>query len=47
MESFDFKKLNKLEDKEQYHVKISDRFAAFVNLDAVVNINKAWETIRI
>jgi hypothetical protein len=29
MESFNLKKLNKVEGKEQYHVEISNRFAAF------------------
>jgi hypothetical protein len=46
MESFSLKKLNKVEDKEQYHVEISNRFAALENLDAEVDINRAWETIR-
>jgi hypothetical protein len=38
--------LNELEGKEQYRVEISNRFAALENLDAEVNINRAWETIR-
>jgi hypothetical protein len=39
-------KLNTVEGKEQYRVEISNRFAAFKNLDTEVNINSAWETIR-
>jgi hypothetical protein len=46
MERFNLKKLNKGEDKEQYRVQISNRFAALENLDAEVNINRAWATIR-
>jgi hypothetical protein len=29
-----------------YHVEVSNRFAAVNNLDAEVEINSAWETIR-
>jgi hypothetical protein len=36
---------NKVEGKEQYHIEISNRFAALENLDAEVDVNKAWETI--
>jgi hypothetical protein len=32
--------------KEQYLVQISNRFAALENLDAEVDINTVWETIR-
>jgi hypothetical protein len=46
MERFSLKKLNKVEGKEQYHVEISNRFAALENLDAEMDVNKAWETIR-
>jgi hypothetical protein len=45
MERFNLKKLNMVERKEQYHVEISNRFAALENLDAEVDINSAWETI--
>jgi hypothetical protein len=37
------KKLNKVEDKEQYHVEISNRFTAFYTK---VDI-RAWEAIRV
>jgi hypothetical protein len=46
MERFNLKKLNKLEDKEQYHIEVSNRFAALKDLDAEVHINSAWDTIR-
>jgi hypothetical protein len=35
-----------LEGKQQYHVEISNRFAALENLNTEVDINTAWETIR-
>jgi hypothetical protein len=34
-----------VEGKEQYQVKISNKFAALENLDDDVDINRAWETI--
>jgi hypothetical protein len=46
MERFNLKKLNDVEDKEQYRVEVSNRFAALEDLDAEVEINSAWETIR-
>jgi hypothetical protein len=46
MERFNLKKSNKVEGKEQYHVEISNRFAALENFDTEVDINRAWETIR-
>jgi hypothetical protein len=39
MERFNLKKLNEVEGREQYRVEISNRFA-------VLDINRAWETIR-
>jgi hypothetical protein len=44
--SFSLKKLNELEDKEKYHVEMSNRIAALQNLDAEEFINRAWETVR-
>jgi hypothetical protein len=38
--------LNEVEGKGQYRVEISNSFAALENLDAEVDINRAWETIR-
>jgi hypothetical protein len=46
MERFNFKKLNEEEDKEQYHVEVSNRFTALEDLDTEVEISSAWETIR-
>jgi hypothetical protein len=46
MVSFNLKKLNEVEGKEQYHVEISNRFAPLENLDTGVHINRTWETIR-
>jgi hypothetical protein len=46
MERYSFKNLNEAEDKEQYHVEISNRFTALENLDTEVDINRALETIR-
>jgi hypothetical protein len=45
MERFNLKKLNEVEGKEQFHVQVSNRFAALEDLDAEVKINSAWETI--
>jgi hypothetical protein len=37
----------KVEGIEKYHVEVSSRFAALDDLDAAVEINTIWETIRI
>jgi DNA-binding transcriptional regulator/RsmH inhibitor MraZ len=41
MERFNLKKLNEVEAKEQYRIEISNTFAALINLDADVVINRA------
>jgi hypothetical protein len=46
MERFNLQKLNEIEGKEQYHVEVSNRFAALEDLDAEVEINCAQEMIR-
>jgi hypothetical protein len=46
MEGYNLKKLNDVEDKEQFRVEVSNRFAAMEDLDTEVEINSAWETIR-
>jgi hypothetical protein len=46
MVRFNLKKLNKVENKSKFCVQISNRFAALKGLDAEVEINSAWETIR-
>jgi hypothetical protein len=45
-ERFNLKKLNEVEVKEQFCVGVSNRFAALEDLNAEVDINSAWETIR-
>jgi uncharacterized metal-binding protein YceD (DUF177 family) len=40
MERFNLKKLKEVEGKEQYHVEISNRFAALENLYDDVDINR-------
>jgi hypothetical protein len=42
----DLRELNDAEVKEQYQVKMSNRFAALENLDDNMNINMAWENTR-
>jgi predicted metallo-beta-lactamase superfamily hydrolase len=46
MQRFDLRKLNDAEVKEQYHVKITNRFAALENFDDNVDMNRAWKNIR-
>jgi hypothetical protein len=46
MERLNLKKLNEVEGKEKYRVEMSNRFASLENLNAEVDINRAWETIR-
>jgi hypothetical protein len=46
VERFNLKKLNEVEGKEQHNIKISNRFTPLEKLDAEVDINRAWETIR-
>jgi hypothetical protein len=45
MERFNFKKLNEVEGKENC-VEVSNRFVALEDLEAEVEINTIWETIR-
>jgi hypothetical protein len=46
MQRFDLTKLNDAEVKEQYQVKITNRFAALENFDDNVDMNTASENIR-
>jgi hypothetical protein len=46
MGRFNLKKLNEVEGKEKYRDEVSNRFAALKDLDAEVEINTIWETIR-
>jgi hypothetical protein len=41
MERLNLKKLNEVNGKEQYHIEISNRFAALEILDAEVDIIRA------
>jgi hypothetical protein len=43
---FSLRKLNKLEDRKQYQIKITNRFAALGNLNENEDINRAWENIK-
>jgi hypothetical protein len=47
MERFNLKKLNEVEGKGQFRVEVSNRFETVEDLDAEVEINGAWDTIRI
>jgi hypothetical protein len=40
-------KLNKVEGKDQYHVQVSNRFAALEDLYAEVEIGSAWEAVAV
>jgi hypothetical protein len=42
MERFNLKKLNEVEEKEQYHVEVSNRYAALEGL-VEVEVNYAGE----
>jgi hypothetical protein len=46
METFNLNELNEVEGKDKYHVDVSNRVAALKDLDAEVQINIFWETIR-
>jgi hypothetical protein len=46
MQMFNLKKLNEIEGKEKYSIEVSKMFTALEDLDAEVDINSAWKTIR-
>jgi hypothetical protein len=46
LERFNRKKLNKVEGKVKYRIKVSSRFAALEKFNAEVEINSIWETIK-
>jgi hypothetical protein len=46
-ERFSLKKLNEVEGNEQCCAEISNRSAALENLDTKVDINRAWENIKL
>jgi len=45
-ERFNLRKLNELEVRKQYQIKISKRFAASENLSDSEDINRAWEKVK-
>ena len=45
-ERFNLRKLSKLEVRKQYHIEISNRFAAMGDLSDSEDINRAWENIK-
>jgi len=45
-ERFNIRKLNELEVRKQYHIQISERFAALDKLSDSEDINRAWENIK-
>jgi hypothetical protein len=47
MERYNLDKWNEVEDTEQYCVEVSNRIAALENIDFELDINSAWETIRV
>jgi len=42
-ERFNLRKLNELEVRKRYQIKISNRFAACKNLNDIEDINRAWD----
>jgi hypothetical protein len=46
VESFNLRKLNEMEVRKKYRIKMSDRFAALENLNGNEEINRAWENIK-
>ena len=46
-ERFNLRKLNELEVRKQYRIKISNRFAALENLSDSEDINRAWENSKV
>ena len=43
---FNLRKLNELEVRKQYQIKISNRLVALENLNDSEDINRAWGNIR-
>jgi hypothetical protein len=46
LEKLNLRKLNKLEVRKKYQIKISNRFAALENFSYGEDINRAWENIK-
>jgi len=45
-ERFNLMKLNELEVRKEYQIKIKNRFAALENLGDDKDINRAWENMK-
>ena len=43
---FNLRKLSELEVRNEYQIKISNRFASLVKLNDGEDINRAWENIK-
>jgi len=43
---FNLRRLNELEDRKQYQIVITNRFAALENVSEDEDINRAWESIK-
>jgi len=46
VERFNLRKLNELQVRNQYQIKISNKYAALENLNDSKDINRAWENIK-
>jgi hypothetical protein len=46
VERLNLRKLNELEVRKQYYIKISNRFTALENIGDSEGINRTWENIR-
>ena len=46
VERLNLRKLNKLEVRKQYQIKISNRFAALENISDSEDIHRTWEKIK-
>jgi hypothetical protein len=46
MKRFNLRKLNEVDGKEKYSIEVSNLFRVLEDLDAEVEINSFWETIR-
>ena len=46
MERFNLRKLSELWIRKQYQIKISNRFAAWENLNYNEDISRVWENIK-
>jgi hypothetical protein len=45
-QSFNLRKINEPEVREQYQIEITNRFAALENLRADEDVNRTWENVK-